>query len=400
MKVLFEFYDMNEPILNVVSALVLKPDKVVFVGGEKLKKESYRRPMENTFRLAKAENMQIEYVPVDIRDYKGLCAQLENLFSKYEKHDCMVDISGGSDICLLAVGQCCAQKELTVLSNRIGKNKIVWLMGADAGKELKYDLDLSIAQSAAMSGGEFVRNGHADPDKMDAKMLEMIPKVFEVYKNNRRKWPNMARYFQQLGNPKYWSDGETNIRAPKRITVNGSTAAVDAAILSELADAGAVDDIYMDANTCSFRFLSSQMADFLKDVGIWLELYLYTTLKNSGMFDSLEVSTVVSWDNDKDKDDIINEIDLVAISGVGKIFVSCKTAVPDNSVLNEIKTLSDRFGGSFSTPVIATMCDLKKEAPAVFRRAMEMGVSVIDMDDLEEKALTKRFEMIKKRFDR
>jgi len=73
--------------------------------------------------------------------------------------------------------------------------------------------------------------------------------------------------------------------------------------------------------------------------------------------------------------------------------------VPDNAALNEIYTIARRFGGRYSIPVLATMCDLKSEAPAVFRRAVEMGIVVLDSDDLYEDALHKKLKTLCRRWD-
>ena len=223
--------------------------------------------------------------------------------------------------------------------------------------------------------------------------------MFGIYRTHRERWPQFVQYLQQTDDPRYWVSDETDIRAPKKIYCGKYPLFGDLSILSDLADTGVIQDIRINSSEYAFRYVSAQVGGYLREVGIWLELYLYCMMYKSGLFDYVDINAVVSWDDIDESYDTIKEIDLIASAGIGRIFISCKTGVPDNAALNEIATIARRFGGKYSIPVLATMCDLKSEAPAVFRRAVEMGVAVLDADDLYEDVLHKKLKTLCSRWD-
>ena len=51
-------------------------------------------------------------------------------------------------------------------------------------------------------------------------------------------------------------------------------------------------------------------------------------------------------------------------------------------------------------PVLATVCDMKKEAPSAYYRAEQMGVELIDINDLEKNQLMNRLKILRRKWDR
>jgi len=398
MNVLFEFYDPEEPILNLISCMVLKPDLCVFVGDDKLRKSRCRRPIENALRMAGMET-ELRFVPMDLFDFRNIGDSLQALLDEYSEDNCILDVSGGNDLLLLSAGRCSAGRNIHVVSHRMGSNCLIWLMGENAGAFQDYDVRITVPQTLAMAGGELLRHGHVDPADMDGETLEAIAGIFQVYRENRLKWPQFVTYIQQTDDVRYHVRNDEEILAPRKFWVNGREVGVDLNILGQLADLNVVEDIRINSTEVAFRYTSRAIGRYLRDVGIWLELYLYVSMVKSGLFDHVDINTVVSWDDSDDQTDTINEIDLIATAGVGRMFISCKTATPDNAALNEIATLARRFGGKYAVPVLATMGDLKTDSPAVFRRAVEMGIVVLDADDLESDALARKLKSICRRWD-
>ena len=68
-------------------------------------------------------------------------------------------------------------------------------------------------------------------------------------------------------------------------------------------------------------------------------------------------------------------------------------------MLNEIETLTGRFGTRYAVPVLVTPGNLEREAPGVFRRALEMGIFVIDGDDLPREAFLQRLQTVRRRWN-
>lgn len=398
MNVLIEFYDSEEPILNLLSCMALKPDVCVFLGEERIRRQKSQRSLINPLKIAEI-NTSLRFVAVNIFDFEEICTALNKLLEEYRDTRCIVDVCGGNDLLLLAAGMCCASYDVEIISHKPGGNFFSHIRGRHAGERQYYDIRLTQQQTLAMAGGELIRHGHVDPDTLDGDMLRLIPEVFAVYRTHSDRWPQFVQYLQQTDDPRYWQSDETDIRAPKKIYCGRYPLIGDLSILSDLSDVGVIKDIRINSSEYAFRYDSALMGAYLREVGIWLELYLYAQMLKSGLFDYVDVNAVVSWDDVDEAYETTNEIDLIAAAGIGRIFISCKTGVPDNDALNEIYTLSKRFGGRYSIPVLATMCDLKSEAPAVFRRAVEMGIVVLDSDDLYEAALYKKLKTLRRRWD-
>jgi len=398
MKILIELHDRDDPILNILSCLVIRPELVVFISDEKLHRQRFQRPLRKVMQMAGLET-ELEFVHLELTEIDAAKEGLTAILDKYGDGECILDVSGGNDLLLMAAGMCCQQRRLALVSHRVGSNRMRWLWGPQKGQEQSYNVQLGVAQVIAMAGGEMLRHGHIVRSDLDDMFRETINAIFGVYAANRQKWPQFVQYLQQTDDFSGIGGDPLRICAPKCIYCNGHGLHLDLKILSELADVGAIEDIRINSSQCAFRFGSEKIQKYLCDVGIWLELYLHANMADSGLFDAVEASVVVSWDDTDEDQDTVNEIDLIATAGVGRLFISCKTAVPDNAALNEISTLTRRFGGRYAIPVLATMCDLKQDSPAVFRRAAEMGIAIIDADDLGRETLKKKLASLRQRWD-
>ena len=90
---------------------------------------------------------------------------------------------------------------------------------------------------------------------------------------------------------------------------------------------------------------------------------------------------------------MINEIDVMATRGVVPLFISCKVSDVKTEALNELAILRDRFGGKGAKAAIVSTgrCNA-----AARHRAAQLGIAVIDRDELETGKLTYRLKVIMK----
>ena len=164
----------------------------------------------------------------------------------------------------------------------------------------------------------------------------------------------------------------------------GKSVSFDGELLARLADFGLIHDLHASNGRIQFRFENGIIRQCLNDIGVWLEMYVYKQAVESGLFADVQISVVVDWDGDIHAPvNTINEIDLILTRGVSSLFVSCKSGVPSTMALNEINTLTEWIVGMFSKGAIVTMCDLSTVSPATYRRAIDMGLCVIQKEDIE-----------------
>ena len=397
MRVLIELHDTQQAVENVVTACVLKPDVLVLLGDRKIEKKKYQKPLLKFFEMEGLQ-VQVDYRTCGLYDVDQVVACLNEVLDEYGKENCIVDVGGGSDVLLLAAGYVCLQKGVQAVQHQPGANKLKWFIGPDAGKEERFDLQLSLAQVVALTGGELLRNGHVGPEMMSEEMTALIDRIFPIYLENKKVWPKFVQYLQVAAKEENW-DGSA-YDAPRTIFVNGQVRTPNDGIMRTLQEAGAIDLYELDDRRCRFSFVNPTIGKCMCDVGVWLEMYIFSAMVQSGLFDAAQISMVVSWDDDPANDKVQNEIDVAACAGLGQIFCSCKTSTPDPYMLNEIAVMTRRFGTAYATPVLATVCDMKKDATAAYYRAQQMGVELIDINDLEKPMLMNRLTSLRRKWDR
>lgn len=161
--------------------------------------------------------------------------------------------------------------------------------------------------------------------------------------------------------------------------------------MRKIENTGMIKNLEVYGSRIRFEYESPMVKRWLNDVGIWLELYTYITAMRMNFFDSAQVSVVVDWDGKVDESiNTINEIDVILCKGITPIFISCKVGNPSGTALNEILVLTQRFGGETAKPVLVTASDFSKESPSMYQRAKDLGVYVIERDDIASGKMEKR----------
>jgi hypothetical protein len=141
----------------------------------------------------------------------------------------------------------------------------------------------------------------------------------------------------------------------------------------------------------SFRFRDEQIRAWLRDVGSVLELYVYKACLDAGLFQDVHTSAVVDWDGDGSAKAVSNELDVMCTRGVTPVFISCKTCDVKTEALNELAILRDRFGGKMARAAIVTA---ERGGAAMRNRASELGITVIDLNDLTAGRIDNRLKIL------
>ena len=84
---------------------------------------------------------------------------------------------------------------------------------------------------------------------------------------------------------------------------------------------------------------------------------------------------------------------MVATRGVIPLFISCKACDIKTEALNELAVLRDRFGGKGAKAAIVTteFCNA-----AARHRAAQLGIAVIDLEELTGETVEERLKVIMK----
>ena len=385
MKMLIKFLS-DEPILNVLSPIYLKPEETVFIGkhGECYEREGRR--LSVLLRALGAPG-SVRYIPVDVYDTERIIRELETLHMAC--HDCLVDVSGSNNAVIFAVGAFCRAMAVPTMTFDPDEACFRNISGAQNLEAVRPKECFTVDKVLRIAGGSMSQHGHIGTEALAGPLGKCVPGVWDVFCRHRREWSGHVSWLQRAAAPLLDETGRElpdtlEVRADEQLVgQDGKRQQANPAILRGLAACGAIEELRIADGRVAFRFPSAQLRSCLKDPGIWLELYTCQTAMNTGVFDDVQISVVVDWDGRDEVNNLINEIDVTATRGLRPLFISCKIGNLTPSYINEIYVLCDRFGGCMAQAAIVTMSTPRRDAPALMKRAESLGVAIIDRDDIE-----------------
>ena len=381
MKTLIELYD-ERPIENVLAAEMFRPEEMVLVCPPHVAEMSGLRRSLKTYFARRGCPVKVTFVSTSLLDAVKVEKTLREVLSSRE--DCAIDISGGSDAALFAAGAISGDTPVFTYSWK--KNSFFEIKNAPFARDLPCTIRLNAEACFLMAGGTLLP-GRADNESLRAR-LDEIDRLFSVYSAYRRIWNRQVSYFQKLT-----QGGERGLDAQGSRTGKADHGRVtaDEGLLRALSQAGLILDLECSSETVSFRYPDETVRFWLRDMGSALELHLFRACLAAGCFDDVVLSAVVSWNaDDKKRDAVTNEIDVMAVRGIQPVFISCKTCEIKTEALNELAILRDRFGGKTSRALIVTSASPSKGRAAMRRRAAELDIEVVEWDDLPLDRLTAR----------
>ena len=388
MKTLIELFD-ERPVENVLATEVFKPERTIFLCGSADAQD--RKMQDKLWDFMKRRGLDTELIFLESSLFytEKIKKQLSRLLEQYP--DCTLDITGGTDASLFAAGAVSSEKGLPCFTFSRKSNRFYNIQGAEYAHDRSCEIQYSVEDFFLMAGGA-MRQGRVDNSVL-SRYEESIDDFFALFLRYRKEWNRLITWFQRISQNK--KDEAVSLYVTGSYTVKGSYGSrikANPAFLRELEKLGFIKSLKIEGEErVSFRFKDEWVRGFLRDVGSVLELYTYAQAKKTGLFQDLVSSAVVDWDSGDRQKQVSNEIDLVATRGVVPLFVSCKVCDVTTEALNELAILRDRFGGSMAQSAIVTA----EKCRAVTRnRAQELGIHVIDLDDLTKKRLGERLTAV------
>lgn len=380
MRTLIELYD-ERPLENVLGVEVFRPERVVYVCPEAVAgNKRIHWQLKDYFRHRGLEP-ELSFARANIYDAESVLQLLRRTVD--QDPDCAVDITGGTDAVLFAAGLLSAERPVPVFTYSRKRNAFFDIRNAPFAANLPCQVRFSVEDCFRMAGGS-MRTGRVDNQILNRYLKDFDP-FFRLYLEHRQDWTRIVTFLQRvsqtapeapiplevLGPYEVKGERAARIRAPERA-------------LWDLQELGFLHDLkIVPEEKVSFTFRDGQIRAWLRDVGSVLELYVYKACLDTGLFDDVRTSAVVDWLGEKPgKDSVTNELDVMATDGVNPVFISCKTCDVKTEALNELAILRDRFGGQMARAAIVTA---ERGRSPMRHRAMELGIDVIDLDDLNKK---------------
>ena len=371
---LIELYD-ERPLENVLACQMLRPERVVFICTEEVKTSRRRTSAIRNYLKRKGWEGEIRFVAADMFSARDVKRALTEVCEKYSP--CVMDVTGGTDAALFASGVLFAETGTPTFTYSIKNNAYFSIMEAPFGERLDCDAALSVEDSFIMAGGS-VRQGRMDNTALSEYMGDIEP-FFGLYIKHRQNWTNIINYIQRVSQAALKAD--TNY-AEGGVSVKGDRGRIlcDEKALKDLQGIGFIHRLSIEDGQVSFYFRDAMTRYWLRDIGSVLELYVYKACVDAGVFDDVALSVIVDWEGDNLQSDVTNEIDVVATKGITPLFISCKTGQVKTEAINELGVLKERFGSGIARAAIVSSSACQKLAR---RRAAEMGIRVIDLDEIK-----------------
>lgn len=387
MKTLIELYD-ERPLENVLSSEVFAPERTVFICPPEAGSNRRMQQKLREYFAHRGIASQPEFITASLLDAAAVEKCLRQVVATHP--DCALDIAGGTDAALFAAGLLCADIDIPVFTYSRKRNTFYNIRSAAFAHNLPCNVHLQIEDCLLMAGGA-MRAGRVDNAHLSA-YAQLIPRLFDIYMKYRRQWNSIVAYIQRISQAQNAAEpllaqGPWQIKAPQGRRVQANEAA-----LRDMEKAGLIVDLRISPTEgVRFAFADAQIRAWLRDVGSALELHIYHACQSLGIFDDVRTSVVVDWQGDNQPDAVTNEIDVMLTQGVRPIFISCKACDVKTEALNELAILRDRFGGQIARAAIVTA---ERGRAPMRHRAMELGIDVIDLEDLRSPELARRLRAL------
>lgn len=390
MNTLIELYD-ERAIENILAPDMFHPRRIIYLCPREVLRDHTRQQKLAAFYRKRGWEPELIFVGTSLFEADRILRQLFTIEEKYP--DCAIDVTGGSDAALFAAGMFAARKGVPAFTYSRRKNRFYDISGADFADDLYCDLTYSIEDFFLMAGGTLL------PGRVDnhilSQYLPYFDPFFSCFLRFRHEWPTIISYIQRISPAEYGQIPPLDITGSYTVKgERGSRNSANEDALQELAQIGFIQDLtIIPDQQVSFRFRDVHTRAWLRDVGSVLELYTYKACVDAAIFHDVISSAVVRWDDVLGHDSVLNEIDVMAARGVIPLFLSCKACDIKTEALNELAILRDRFGGKGAKAVIVTTESCNAAAR---HRAAQLGIAVIDLEELKTGQLVHRLKVIMK----
>lgn len=385
-----ELYDTVN-VENIVGAMICAPERVVLIGDDVKK---INKSIERYKKVLAAHGIEIELIAK--RGSRNSLQYVVDVLTEIvnEYGECVFDITGGNELYLVAVGMIMRDFAGLVQCHKFDFKKSTFTdCDADGNVVNHGEFVLSIADNIALYGGEIVwdyDNGEFVTYKWDLNESfgKDVEAMWEICEDNPRLWNAQMNYLGALY--ERYGDGLTlkfNLKEAESSFKRKPT--FIKGIFSSLNMCGVISEFFMTDDDVSITFKNEQCLKTLTVAGQVLELYVaYRLLRmkesensEKPFFDDIMVGVVIDWSDSEEDDNVINEIDVIAMKDGIPMFISCKNGAFKNEELYKLYSVSDRFGADYTKKVLVLPdAELLDNGEELAQRMEKMGIRRFEME--------------------
>lgn len=382
MFTIIEFFD-RDPLENVISLLMLKPDKVIFLGNEPLFNDNDIKNTES-FIKRRLPEIKTEYIKTERYNFDGISTTLKNAVNSEDC--CMIDLTGGKELFLVCAGITAKEHNVPMFHIDIANQRFIPVHNCEGFIKLHNPV-LSVHDYILLNGGaindskqEYFKRNFSEEIFNDINLL------WSFNASDPSKWNSIVKALEETT--------KLGSNSPADISVNCNIYGIyekcrdefyNNQILNNLISDGFITDFLLNPDgQISFKYKNAFTKSCLTEAGSILELYTYVTAKSLNYYDDVMVGVPINWEGNLQKGkfcaDTTNEMDLILTKGVKPVFISCKNGFFEKEALYELDVVATRFGGKYVKKVLAAAMPPENSPKYAYlqQRAKEMNIELID----------------------
>ncbi len=372
---LVEFFSDNT-IHNLLGAFAFCPERLLFL----IDDGQHEPEIQSTLHALRRRLPHIETGFYRAKDTQ-MNSLREALEQMYREHpDCVFDFTGGSEPMLLAAYAFGFRHGAPMLHINMESHTIINIHGCEQLAASFAFPQLTLEDHLNMNGAFLAGYGYQVPDD---SWHQKIRAFCDLVLEDQHKWKEQCLFLQMAAARAKDLTVDTGLSFR---TADGVAVPGDAAYLRRLADTGLLEDVIIEPDRLRCRFPDGGIRHCLCDSGVWLELYTYLLLRDSGRFSDVRASVRIGWGQQEDQAEgtAYNEIDIIACAGITPLFISCKSGLPNPGSMNEILVYARKFGGARARAAMVTSAEISKGFVGLRKRASDLGTVIVDESDIRE----------------
>lgn len=399
--VVIELFDEDSPIDNILGSLMIKTEKVIFLGANKKKFYVHAQRYQKILS-GRGWNTDFEFYSISKNNVDAIVEIFDELIQIYP--NCVFDLSGGEDITLVAAGMLQERySDQSIPMYRINPNSRVITSIYGELPELREDISpLTVREMILLHGGDIVYRSEEHTDgtflwDFNEEFEQDFSTMWEISRQNLSKWNILMTIFSLLD---FCENQSTELytytvdRQAFRDLMDRKThfRHVPEHLIQTLHQNNLITEYRRTEHTLHVAFKNAQVMECLCKAGTVWELKIYRELcaltdkKGVNYYDDCLTGVLIDWDGEihdesdsnapdfREPIDVINEIDVIGIRGVTPVFISCKNGNFTQDELFKLSTVAHRFGGKYARK--ALMASQRKSDTYFQERAREMNIKL------------------------
>lgn len=375
---------------NLAACLRLRPEKLIILGDT----EQMQPAAARYEKLLQSRGIPTKILLRDVREQTvfSISRRLQHLVQ--ETPDCVIDLTGGDEKVVLAVGAALAllpeelRPKVQVQKYLHTKGEVIDCLHPEQSLTGQY-IRLSIEEQIFLYGGTVYSSAEL-PAACRAQDLDAL---WELVCSAPKEWNRRIGLLRELESHSVSDErNEISIHLPSlRSVVRDLDNKEKQArrLLAEMDRCGVIED-RSSRSRLFYTYRSDLLRQGTKKEGNALEMK--TLLESRELlqdgkpfFQGSRMGVTIDWDGvpHTQRDgvhDTRNEIDVLLLHGTVPVFISCKNGNVDENELYKLHTVALRFGGPYARKILIAT-DLQSKGDSALRalqqRAEDMRITLV-----------------------